>query len=232
MIPVLGIPVINRPDLLAKCIASIDHPVGRLVIIDNSPNSEMGEIADANLPLSVEDLFVTEPPANLGFAASVNLVIKTHPGWWAFANADVEFAPGDLGRIAEAMQTSDPLTAGIVDWRLFGHTRAFIEKVGLWDENFHPVYCEDADMEYRAKLAGAELRWLAGVTTHVGSVCLGDERNARHNSRTHPENARYYLRKWGGGLRGGERFTTPFDRGGWVGDWTLEVSRLAAQAWD
>ena len=32
MIPVLGIPYFNRPDLLLRCLDSIDHPVGRVVL--------------------------------------------------------------------------------------------------------------------------------------------------------------------------------------------------------
>jgi hypothetical protein len=35
VIPVLGIPILSRPDDLTAMLASVDEPVGRLVIIDN-----------------------------------------------------------------------------------------------------------------------------------------------------------------------------------------------------
>ena len=231
---ILGIPVLNRPDLLAECVASIDYPVRRLVIVDNSPTGEMGEVADAALPSCVESLFVTEPPANLGFAASVNLVVSTHPAepWWMFANADTRFAPGDLARVAAALDGDEPRCARIIDWRLFGFNAATVARVGLWDPNYHPCFVEDCDWEYRCHLAGVPIQQLDGATTHVGSVTLGDARYARANSRSYPANLDYHRRKWGGAPRGGERFTTPFDRGGSVADWTLDIARLAAQAWD
>ena len=129
MIPVLGIPVLNRPDLLAACLASIDHPIGRLVIIDNSPTGEMGAVAEGAYS---GELFVTEPPANLGFAASLNLVIRTHPGlpWWAFANADTRFAPGDLARLESAMTGDDPRCVCLLDWRAFGINAECVDRVG------------------------------------------------------------------------------------------------------
>ena len=68
MIPVLAIPVLNRPELLAACVASIDHPVETLLIIDNSAELGMGDVAEAALPASVGSLVVTEPPVNLGVA--------------------------------------------------------------------------------------------------------------------------------------------------------------------
>lgn len=229
LIPVLGIPCISRPDLLARCVASIDYPVGRLVIIDNSPDG----LDDPPLPEPVRSYFMAEPPANLGFAASANLVIRTHPAapWWAIANADTEFAPGDLARFAEAMDGDGPRCVGIVDWRIFGLNQETVDTVGFLDENFHPAFCEDADYEYRCTLAGVPLTYLVGDTTHVRSVTLGDNRYAQGNARSYPANRAYYREKWGGDLRGDERFTTPFDAGGSVRDWTLDRRRLAANEW-
>lgn len=232
MIPVLGIPILSRPDLLAACIASIDEPIARLVVIDNSPDASMGEVAEAALPDCVETLIVATPPANLGYTASVNHVIRTHPKapWWAIANADTVFAPGDLGRLADA--TVGLRWVGVVDWRVFGLTAETVERVGFWDECFFN-YCSDADYEWRCHLGGVEILRLPGATTHVGSVSYaGDQRYAQHNARSYPLERAYYRDKWGGDLRGGEAFTTPFDAGGHLGSWRLELPRLAAETWD
>lgn len=226
----LGIPVINRPDLFRACVASIDYPV-RLVVIDNSPESFAADIlADTAL-----DYFVTEPPANLGVAASWNLIIRTAPAdpLWLIANADTTFGPGDLERLAGEGEMFGPRWVGMNgDWRAFAINAECVDRVGWFDENYHPVYCEDADYERRCTLAGVDWYFIDGAATHVGSVCYrSDERNARHNARTYPANLAYYQAKWGGPLRGGERYTTPFDRGGHVGDWRLERQRLADNDW-
>lgn len=256
-VPVLAVPVINRPDLLARCIASIDHAVARLVVIDNSPTGGMADVVDANVPDCVADWFVTEPPANLGVAASWNLAIRTHPDapWWCIANADTEFGPGDLARLAqeierprqsvaggrgaigaEALETATSLPERWVgvnsDWRVFGLSRAAVRAVGLFDENFHPIYDEDADYERRCSLAGVPWYFIDGTSTHAGSAAIrSDERYARANARTHPANDAYYLAKWGGYPRNGERFTTPFDSGAPLSAWTLDIDRLRDQAW-
>lgn len=231
MIPVLGIPVINRPDLLEKALASIDVPVGRLVIIDNSWDG-----LDFAVPERLEPFtFVTSPPANLGFAGSVNHVIQTNARapWWCIANADVEFAPGDLARLAAEMERGGPRWVGITDWRVFGLSFEAVERVGFWDANFFPAFCEDCDYERRCDLGGVERYFIEGATTHVRSVSIrSDERNARHNARTHPVNLAYYVVKWGGAPRGGERFTTPFDSGAPLSHWALDVRRLRDNAWD
>lgn len=229
---IIGLPVLNRPDLLRECVASIDYPC-KLVLIDNSHEGGMGEVAESVLPEGVE-LWVVEPPSNLGFTASVNFTIRTSPKepYWVIANVDTVFGKGDLARLAEAMSDPEPRWVGIVDWRVFALNRACVERVGLWDESFYN-YCSDADYEYRCSLAGVPMIRLPGETSHVGSVCYqGDPRNAAHNARSYPIERAYYRDKWGGELRGGERFSTPFDRGGELGDWRLDIARLAEEAWD
>lgn len=230
MTPVLAIPVINRPDLLEACLRSIDHDV-RLVIIDNSPEGFASLIAD-------DRAWIIQPPSNLGVAASWNLAIRTapHDPYWLIANADTQFGPGDLAAMCAEMEKGGPRWVGVNgDWRLFGITAEAIETVGFFDEGgFVPIYCEDADMEYRCTLAGVPWYFIQGGSTHVGSVSYrSDERNGRHNARTYPSNVAYYVEKWGGPPRGGERFTRPWNRpDAHLGDWRLDLRRLRDNAWD
>jgi len=228
MIPVLGIPVIGRPDLLARCIASIDHPIARLVIIDNSPD---GGIADGiALPAGT---IITRPPSNLGYAGSINHVLRTLPDapWWAIANADTMFGMGDLASLDAVMASGQAGWVGVIDWRVFGLTFDAVARVGLWDENFHPAYCEDADYEYRCTLAGVRWGFIPGSSTHVGSVTIQEGHYAQRNAVSYPANRAYYRAKWGGELRGGEAYSTPFGAGGDVGDWRLDIRRLRDQRW-
>lgn len=231
MIPLLAFPVLNRPDLLRRAVASIDEPVDRLLVIDNSI---VGGMADGlEVPDCVRELWVVEMPDNLGYPASCNFAIRTHPErpWWAIANVDILFAPGDLGRLAALMDDPAPLIGGIVDWRVLAMNAAAVDAVGFLDENYHPCYVEDCDLEYRAKLAGVPMVAIPGETSHVGSVCYADNSNRRFNERSYPANRAYHVAKWGGDIRGGETFTTPFDRGGSIRDWTLDRRRLAELRW-
>lgn len=233
----MGIPVINAPKMLAECVASIDAEVGRLVIVDNSRSGEMGDVARAALPANVHELVVARPAANLGFSASLNHVMRTHPAaaWWMFANADAVFAPGDMARVTRQMvdHADRPFLCGIRDFRLFGQNPLMTETAGWWDENFHPIYYEDDDYKRRIALAGATYLMLPGETGHFGSATIRDEGSnyADHNARTFPAQADYYRAKWGGGLNQ-ETYTTPFDKGGAVRDWFLPVSRLRDLSWN
>jgi len=222
--PVLAIPFLTGTAELTECIASIDTDV-RLLVINNSDT----DLRD----LEGRWERVIDMPNNIGYSASVNLAIKAYPqeAHWLIANHDVVFAPGDLDRLAEEMTKVGPRWVGINDWRVFGINSDCIERVGFWDENFHPAYCEDADYEYRCTLAGVRWYHLEGGTTHVGSASIREPRYRDGNARSYPANRDYFRRKWGGGLRGGETYTTPFGEGGSVAAWTLDPRRLREQAW-
>jgi hypothetical protein len=82
MIPVLGIPYLNRPDLLARCIKSIDYPVDQLVLIDNSN----GTLERLGYSFGIHPLHNTQirtlhlvQHANAGVAASWNEIITLFP---------------------------------------------------------------------------------------------------------------------------------------------------------
>lgn len=228
MTPII-VPCINRPDLLARFLESVDQP-WPVVVIDNSDGPEIHEVCSA-----AGARWLGMGGTNLGVAASWNLGIRLHPAapWWCIANADTVLAPGDLHRLAVAMGKPGPRWVGMNgDWRVFGINAECVEIVGLFDESFHPCYCEDADYEYRCDLSGVPWHTIAGGATHEGSAAIrSDERYAAGNARSYPANRAYYEAKWGGPLRGGERYTTPFDRGGSVRDWTLDLWRLRELAW-
>lgn len=228
MIPVLAIPVLNRPDLLAKTVASIDHPVGTLLIIDNSPELGMGDVAEASM-LAFQHLVVTEPPTNLGVAASWNLAIRSYPrDWVCLANADVEFAPGALAALDEAM--AEPGLRCLVEFAAFGISPEVVDTVGWFDENFHPIYCEDSDYRYRCALAGVPIEDIPNGSTHVGSVSYRGNPHHADNARTYPANVAYYTAKWGGFI-GQERYATPFGADVPLDHWRLDRGRLARGAW-
>ncbi len=229
MIPVLGVPVLNRSDLLYNMLESIDHPVGRIVVIDN------GDVVSRyELERIQPGIRLIKPGSNFGVAASWNLVMKSNPWapWWFLVNNDIVFQPGDLARLEQTVQPEAALFH-MMSFAAFALTRQALDVLGYFDENFHPAYDEDVDYAYRCQLATVPRIGVMSSARHIGSATIyGDKLYRTQNGKTHGLNDRYYERKWGGPKMGGETFTTPFDRGGSIGDWTLEPSRLREQGWE
>jgi GT2 family glycosyltransferase len=223
MIPVLGVPVLNRPDLLYEMLTSIDVPIERVVIVDNG--DVVPTITDANVR-------VIRPGANLGVSASWNLILKSTPraAWWVFANFDLVFAPGDLARLADHMETVGGV--GLLGtFAVFGLTADVVNRVGFFDENFAPAYYEDNDFDYRCRRADVPMASLPSGWRHqVSSTILSSPSYRAQNALTFGPNGDYYREKWGG-MPQSETFTTPFDRGGDPRHWHLELARLASQSW-
>lgn len=226
MIPVLAIPLYNRRDLLLRCVASIDFPVGHLVITQNG-----GEDGTVQPPPCVKNWTLIRHP-NAGVAASWNEAVTMFPGdYWLLVNNDIEFAPGDLAKFHHDM-SNDP-TLGCLygnhgaSW--WGVTQMGIERVGLFDENFFPAYLEDCDWSYRADLLGAKRASVNDCMAKHGDAratgsctIMSDPQLRRKNGITHGGNFRYYRKKWGGN-NGEETFKTPFNEPNWpVWAWKFE----------
>lgn len=230
MIPALIVPVLNRIDLLGTMLQSIDWGVDELVIVDN------GGIVPINvgdfLPL-VERTHVIQPGHNLGVAASWNLGMKVTPKapWWCIVGSDVVLGAGDLLRLDMAIDPI-PTIYYMIGHSAFALTRQTVDVLGYYDENFHPAYDEDLDYDRRADLVSVPRVNVGFTGTHVGSATIRSDASLhRQNGPTHSANDAYYARKWGGPKQGGETFSTPFNRGGHIGDWRLESGRLVTQSW-
>lgn len=227
MIPVIGIPYLNRPDLLERCLRSIDFDVMGVVIVDNSN----GTLEHYGYPVTV----IKHP--NAGVAASWNEVIKLFPAsWWLIVNSDIEFARGDLAKFEQAIQTTEAgiVADGINNMACFGITAKCVDKVGLFDENFYPAYGEDIDYMRRCRLLGLEHRYLQGTgMRHDRSStvkALPAELQDR-NRETFEANKAYYERKWGG-WEGQETFEHPFNDPGWpVWAWKFDCRMRKEQQW-
>jgi GT2 family glycosyltransferase len=220
--PLLGIPIVRPWEPVRELVESIGNDA-RVLIVDNSQGGIDWE--QMGLP---DDAWVTQPYSRLGCGESWNFIMRqaliTDP-YVLVANADTRLAPGAIEYVVSEMERGGPRWVGIDgDWRLFGITDEWVERVGWFDPNIHPIYMEDCDMEYRGRLAGAE--WYndhrTGSTHGDGLSWKGsnqDERagsltdRANQNARTHEGNRRYYQIKWGGRYRGSERYATPFESG-------------------
>jgi GT2 family glycosyltransferase len=236
MIPVLGIPYVNRPDLLVRCVESIDCEVGQLVIIDQLVEpldaATLARLLDGNVPAA--QIHVARH-VNNGCAGAWNEIIRHPADWWLLVNNDIEFAPGELRRMAEFLnaecemrnaESRRPLAAaygnhGASWWAVTAHGA---KTVGTFDENFFPAYLEDCDWSTRCDRLGERRENVPGSgdfkTRHgdgpqTGS-CTANANAAmrRWVAYCHEQGFRYYAAKWGG-RNEHETFATPFNDPGW-----------------
>jgi GT2 family glycosyltransferase len=215
MIPVLGFATLTRHDLAERLLKSIDYPVEHLVIIDNSGTQTWNPVK----PDSVEKMWLLRMPFGLGYGGAWNLIIKSTPyaPYWVLVNDDAWFAPGALQRIANKVDTSALNFLQVSPkWSCVVFGEGAIEHVGLFDENFYPIYFEDNDFERRYDNAGLVSTFIDAVVHHDNSSTLASGFH-RQNDVTFGRNHAYFQKK-----------IAEEDFG--QGNWSLRTRRL--NRWD
>lgn len=207
MIPVLGFATLSRFDLAQRLIDSIDYPVEHLVIIDNSGKKEF-EPTSSEL---IQNLWLIRVPHGLGANGAWNLIIKStpHAPYWVIPNDDAYFEPGALATIAEEVDTSKFNFLDInPKWSCVIPTEGSVQKAGLWDEVFHPIYFDDDEYEWRMQKLGVEFHTINAKVHHDNSSTLASgfqERNAvtysRNNSVFRNKMVSEDTRTWGWSLK-------------------------------
>jgi len=101
----------------------------------------------------------------------------------------------------------------------FVNTRLYIEKFGLFDENFYPAYYDDTDLEYRHKIISEreDVRDMVYdfnedfVNSIKYSMAINSDIRLLHHFQSNAERIiRYYIRKWGG-QPGSEKWKHPYN---------------------
>ena len=173
MVPVVIIPVLNRYDLLERCIDSLDYPIEKLIIIDNG-----GKIAQDCLMMprnsKHEERFILDMPSNLGVATSWNLGIKMTPfaAGWILLNSDAWFMPNKLEEFWKSCDVNEIHLTGSPEWACAWIGSQVVKEVGLFCEAFHPAYFEDNDYERRAVRLGKNIRKSQDIIVHDNSSTL------------------------------------------------------------
>lgn len=215
MIPVLGFATLTRFDLAQRLLDSIDYPVQKLVIVDNSGKKSW--LPEPNE--FVEELWTIRLPHGLGANGAWNLIIKCTPfaPYWVIPNDDAYFAPGALAKIAEGV---DPDAFNFVNcnpkWSCVIPTERSVQIAGLWDEAFHPVYYDDDDYEWRMGMLGIPFHTIDADVHHDNSSTLHSG-FSEQNSKTFKTNRSLLTNKMAAvdlGTRG----------------WSLDIRRK--NAWD
>ncbi len=236
VLPLLGVPILNRFDLLQRLLDSLDVPVATLAIVDNSPSPNgsgpsalhqgLEELQRCGHPL-IQQVAIARPFGNFGVAASWNHLLTAFPDapLALLANNDVCFAPGVLAAALERIDTGKPqflpLLPGPQEFSAFLITALTWNRIGLFEEHFYPAYHED--LEYRERLrADLSVQVIDGSFCHhamlagnsEGSATIGsDPRLAAHNQASFAMNRLWYL---------SHRRLRRDGRGSWVRRWLAQ----------
>lgn len=224
-IPVLGVPILNRGDLLARMVKSIDYPVDTLYIVNNGKNdkevvSAISELVENKNPF-ITNIIVFESEKNLGVAKSWNNIIARFPEspYWLLVGNDIQFTPGDLEKMHNGTinNLDHVCTFANHGHSFFAVTKFGLDLVGTFDENFSKPYLEDCDHSYRTTLLGGkqlniqDIHAIHGEAPSWGSSTIYSDTRLRHlNGITHSNNFLFYRLKWNG-INGEEKFTNPFN---------------------
>jgi GT2 family glycosyltransferase len=215
MIPVLGFATLNRFDLAERLLRSIDYPVEHLVIIDNSGLQEWNPVK----PKLVDKMWVIRVPFGLGLVGAWNLVVKSTPyaPYWVLVNDDAWFAPGSLETIAKEVKADALNFVDIIPaWSCVVFGEGMVEKVGLYDERFYPLYFDDNDLERRVDQAQVPKHYIQAKVFHQNSSTLNSGYQAQ-NQKSYVANHTLFE------IKGRE---DDFSQG----EWSLKVRR--ANRWD
>lgn len=189
MITTIVIPVLNRHDLLTRCIDSIPDRVENILVIDNG---DAYETTDARTR-------VLRMPSNLGVPASWNLGIKLYPheSGWVLLNSDAWLDDGALDTLEAECAPDNVVLAGNPPWCCAWIGADVVDRVGLFSEVFYPAYMEDVDYEERCHRLGISIVSSAARIGHDNSSTIrSDESLRRHNDRTHQVNNALFAQRW------------------------------------
>lgn len=172
-VPVAGFAVLSDPRKYSRrSISSIDFPVHTFRLAITGQHDEINvelltALKEVTTLKNIYRLLVTFHDSNIGCAGGWNRVLQADSAapWYLVMNNDIAFPAGVLGRIHKNLHqhvTADPVANGFAVFGLpdlalystFAMSQKVVEKVGLFDENFWPVFFEDNDYTGRLHCEG------------------------------------------------------------------------------
>ena len=235
----IAVPVMVQGEKLVRHFKSIDVPVKRYYVLDNSMSvdpsvDEAIDLICDSKPDHIEEIVVVSNNQNSGYPGAVNQIIRdnTDCNHWVVTGFDWWVAKGQYQKLLTTdFKEGVFLGVGIDDMCGFVFTPSLIKKVGLLDENFFPGYFEDNDYKRRIKLAGADVVHCPLYATHDRSSTLkSSSRFKQRNSETFSENYVYYVDKWGG-KPNHETYESPFNKRLPLNYWSFDPLRREKLRW-
>jgi hypothetical protein len=213
----LGVPYVNRPDLLKLALSGVRAMWPWTTIIDNSDRADLLS-AQSSWPAPIFRV----PGLPLTLSQTMNLLqakaVEQNCEAWFFLHSDAEPAGQAaeilLDQARRAFQKKKRWGVIFTKYDTFCcFNVSALAAVGPWDTNL-PQYFADNDYYRRMRLAGYEiLETGLEVTHHEGgsSTLKSDPIRTHLNGVTFPLYQKYYEAKWGG-PPGAEQFLEPFNK--------------------
>ena len=203
----LGIPTINRADLLQEALEVYKETwYGRHVyVVDNGHQ---------NITLTASNQKVMTMPHNVGVSGSWNLLCQT---LFAKGYTHVALLNDDIIWRKTADEIEDYIDAnpndfylGLGTWCLFVIPLTTWENVGKFDEQFFPAYFEDNDYCLRMRLEGLKRDMSPFFNPEVfrNSQTIAKDPSLNTNF---DRNRNLFIEKWGGSP-GQETYKSPYNK--------------------
>jgi len=204
---IIGIPTINRADLLNEALEKYfeDFQNTEIMIVDNGNQNIINR----------EKLFVVyRPIKNLGVAGSWNVILdyadKVKATHVLMLNDDVYLGKNEDEVVTLIRLWKDlPFFNSEMNWSSWIMNVDAYKKIGKFDENIFPAYFEDNDYCYRMRLLGLERINTSLLNPVIYRNSMTIAKDPTLNQSFH-KNREYYISKWGGEPNK-EIYTTPFN---------------------
>jgi GT2 family glycosyltransferase len=205
---IIGIPTINRADLLNEALANYfeDFQNTEIFIVDNGKQE---------LITREKNFVIYRPESNLNVSGSWNLIMdyaeKVNATHVLMLNDDVY-----LGKTELEIQTiirlggDTPFYNSEMNWCSFIMSVDGFKKVGKFDEELFPNYFNDNDMFRRLQLLNMPMIYTSVLNPVVyrNSMTIAKDPTLNYRFADYRQN---YISKWGG-IPHEEIFITPFNR--------------------
>lgn len=204
---IIGIPTINRADLLNEALANYfeDFKTTEIVICDNGKQ---------DIITRERNFVLYKPEKNLGVSGSWNMIMdyadKVNGTHVLMLNDDIY-----LGKSEEEINTiirlwKPEFICTELNWCSFILSVDTFKKIGKFDENFFPAYFEDNDYFRRMQLLGTPIIVNPMLNPIVYRNSMTIQKTPELNNGFE-KNRQYYISKWGGQPTQ-ETFSTPFNQ--------------------
>lgn len=204
---IIGIPTINRADLLNEALANYfeDFKDTEIVICDNGKQ---------DIITRERNFVLYRPEQNLGVSGSWNMIMdyadKVNGTHVLILNDDIY-----LGKSQEEIATiirlwKPEFICTELNWCSFILSVEAYKKVGKFDENFFPAYFEDNDYFRRMQLSGVTIIVNPMLNPVIYRNSMTIQKTPELNNGFE-KNRQYYISKWGGQPTQ-ETFSTPFNQ--------------------
>lgn len=207
------IPYLSLPWSLEDCLLSFGSHAIPILIVDNSPNSDVskGRFVDEVPQLLSITPTVTSYPQNIGVAASWNLGLDCGADYTIICSQSCRLTHIPLSAICDKITSlNNPYGVyfGGQGYHFIAIGRALVDLIGNFDENFWPGYGEDDDYTHRMQLAG--VGYVDDGECGVTSIGWGIQKRSGvlGNLQWVGRIRSYYEHKWGS-IPG--HFPTPFN---------------------